>query len=113
MIYGRCGSPTETGGFSETGEDWNVMSASPLIAPSRGEPIRMSAQGHLEVPDEPILPFIEGDGTGPDIWRAAQRVLDAAVQSAYAGKKKIAWLEVYAGEKAKRQFDNWLPDETV
>jgi len=89
------------------------MSASPLIAPSRGEPIRMSAQGHLEVPDEPILPFIEGDGTGPDIWRAAQRVLDAAVQSAYAGKKKIAWLEVYAGEKAKRQFDNWLPDETV
>ena len=113
MIYGRCGSPTQSGGLSETGEDWNAMSPSPLIAPSRGEPIRMSAQGQLEVPDEPILPFIEGDGTGPDIWRAAQGVLDAAVQIAYGGKKKIAWLEVYAGEKAKRQFDNWLPDETV
>ena len=89
------------------------MSASPLANPTRGEPIRMSAQGHLEVPDEPIIPFIEGDGTGPDIWRASQRVLDAAVARAYGGKKKLAWLEVYAGEKAKRQFDNWLPDETV
>ena len=73
----------------------------------------MSAQGQLEVPDEPIIPFIEGDGTGPDIWRASQRVFDAAVERAYGGKKKLAWLEVYAGEKAKRQFDNWLPDETV
>ena len=89
------------------------MSASALSVPSRGEPIRMSSQGKLEVPDEPIVPFIEGDGTGPDIWRAARRVLDAAVEGAYGGKRRIAWLEVYAGEKAKRQFDSWLPDETV
>jgi isocitrate dehydrogenase len=89
------------------------MSAPSSAAPSRGEAIRTSAQGRLEVPDEPILPFIEGDGTGPDIWRAAQGVLDAAVLGAYGGRKKIAWLEVFAGEKAKRKFDNWLPDETV
>jgi len=89
------------------------MSALALTVPSRGEPIRMSQNGTLNVPNEPIVPFIEGDGTGPDIWRAAQRVLDAAVEGAYGGKRKIAWLEVYAGEKAKRQFDNWLPDETV
>jgi isocitrate dehydrogenase len=64
--------------------------------------------------DHPIIPFIEGDGTGPDIWRASVRVLDAAVEKAYGGKKKIAWHEVYAGEKAfKKLFDNWLPDETV
>src|SRR5438477_630760 len=67
----------------------------------------------LVVPDHPIIPFIEGDGTGPDIWRASQRVLDAAVEKAYAGKRKIAWMEVYAGEKAKNLFDNWLPDDTV
>ena len=73
----------------------------------------MGADGRLQVPDEPIIPFIEGDGTGPDIWRASVRVLDAAVEKAYGGKKKIAWLEVLAGEKAKRQLDNWLPDETV
>ena len=65
------------------------------------------------MPDHPIIPFIEGDGTGPDIWRASVRVLDAAVEKAYGGKQKIAWMEVYAGEKAKKQFDNWLPDETV
>jgi isocitrate dehydrogenase len=82
-------------------------------APTRGEAIRMGADGRLLVPDEPIIPFIEGDGTGPDIWRASVRVLDAAVARAYGGKKKIAWLEVLAGEKAKRQLDNWLPDETV
>jgi hypothetical protein len=62
---------------------------------------------------EPILPFIEGDGTGPDIWRASVRVFDAAVAKAYGGKKKIAWLEVYAGEKAFNQTGSWLPDETV
>ena len=82
-------------------------------APTRGEAIRMGADGRLSVPDEPIIPFIEGDGTGPDIWRASVRVLDAAVARAYGGKKKIAWLEVLAGEKSKRQLDNWLPDETV
>jgi isocitrate dehydrogenase len=81
--------------------------------PSRGEPITRGADGHLNVPNEPIVPFIEGDGTGPDIWRASVRVLDAAVAKAYGGTKKIAWHEVYAGEKAKKQFDSWLPEETV
>jgi isocitrate dehydrogenase len=82
-------------------------------APTHGEPITMSSSGKLNVPDQPILPFIEGDGTGPDIWRASQAMLDAAVQKAYGGKKKIAWYEVYAGEKAKLKFDNWLPDGTI
>jgi isocitrate dehydrogenase len=80
--------------------------------PSDGAPIRMRG-GKLEVPDRPIVPFIEGDGTGPDIWRAAQRVFDAAVERAYAGKRRIAWCEVFAGEKAFNRFGNWLPDETV
>ncbi len=69
--------------------------------------------GKLVVPDNPIIPFIEGDGTGPDIWRATVRVLDAAVASSYAGQRKIHWLEVYAGDKANRLFNTWLPDETV
>jgi isocitrate dehydrogenase len=73
----------------------------------------MGANGTLSVPDAPIVPFIEGDGTGRDIWRASVRVLDAAVSKAYGGKRKIAWYEVYAGEKAFKQFNNWLPDETV
>ena len=65
------------------------------------------------MPDNPILPFIRGDGTGPDIWAASVRVFDAAVQKAYGGKRKIAWFEVFAGEAAKNKFDNWLPDDTV
>jgi isocitrate dehydrogenase len=69
--------------------------------------------GKLHVPDRPIVPFIEGDGTGPDIWRSSVRVLDAAVARAYGGRRKIAWMEVYAGEKAFKQEGNWLPDETV
>jgi len=69
--------------------------------------------GQLVVPDDPIIPFIEGDGTGRDIWRASVRVFDAAVEKAYGGRKKIAWKEVYAGEKSFKQFHNWLPDETV
>ena len=69
--------------------------------------------GRLVVPNHPIVPFIEGDGTGPDIWRASVRVLDAAVEKAYGGSRKIAWYEVYAGEKSKRLFDSWLPDATV
>jgi isocitrate dehydrogenase len=73
----------------------------------------MAPSGKLSVPDQPIVPFIEGDGTGRDIWRASVRVLDAAVAKAYAGKRKIAWYEVFAGEKAFKQFNNWLPDETV
>ena len=88
------------------------VSPKPLI-PAGGEPITMNSQGTLQVPDHPILPFIEGDGTGPDIWRASVRVLDAAVEKEFAGKKKIAWTEVYAGEKAKKLFDTWLPNETL
>jgi isocitrate dehydrogenase len=83
-----------------------------LSPPAAGAAISR-AQGRLIVPDNPIIPFIEGDGTGPDIWRASVRVLDAAVAKAYAGTRKIAWMEVYAGEKSFKQFDNWLPDETV
>ena len=81
--------------------------------PSNGTPITMGTDKKLNVPSDPIVPFIEGDGTGRDIWRASQRVLDAAVEKAYAGKKKIAWYEVYAGEKAFTKFNNWLPDGTV
>ena len=69
--------------------------------------------GALRVPDQPIIPFIEGDGTGPDIWRASQGVFDAAVARAYKGKRSIAWLEVLAGEKAKNRLESWLPDETL
>src|ERR1700683_1782148 len=69
--------------------------------------------GKLSVPDNPILTFIRGDGTGADIWRASERVFDAAVQKAYGGKRKVAWFEVFAGETAKNKFDNWLPDDTV
>jgi isocitrate dehydrogenase len=82
-------------------------------APKSGDAITMSASGTLAVPDHPILPFIEGDGTGPDIWRASQAVLDASVAKAYGGKKKIAWYEVYAGEKSKKLFDDWLPEPTI
>ena len=67
----------------------------------------------LNVPDNPIIPFIEGDGTGPDIWKSSVRVIDAAVEKAYGGKKKISWLEVLAGEKAFNKTGNWLPDETL
>jgi len=77
-----------------------------------GQPIRM-AGGKLQVPDTPIIPFIEGDGTGPDIWRASQRVFDAAVAKASGGKRRIVWKEVLAGEKAFNTLQNWLPDETV
>ncbi len=69
--------------------------------------------GKLKVPDQPVVPFIEGDGTGVDIWRASVRVMDAAVAKAYGGKRKIAWMEVYAGEKSFKKFNSWLPDETV
>jgi isocitrate dehydrogenase len=77
-----------------------------------GEKITVSAGG-LNVPDVPIIPFIRGDGTGPDIWRAAQAVFDAAVQKAYGGRRRIAWMEVYAGEEAFRRFNTWLPEDTV
>src|SRR5882757_700077 len=82
------------------------------ITPPAGGTISIS-NGVLTVPDNPVIPFIRGDGTGPDIWAASERVLDAAVQKAYGGKKKIAWMEVFAGEASKNKFDNWLPDDTV
>jgi isocitrate dehydrogenase len=70
-------------------------------------------EGRYHVPDNPVLPFIEGDGTGRDIWKASARVFNAAVEKAYKGKRKVAWYEVFAGEKAKAKFDNWLPDDTI
>jgi isocitrate dehydrogenase len=82
------------------------------VPPADGRKITLAA-GKLVVPDNPIIPFIEGDGTGRDIWRASRRVLEAAVQKAYGGRRRIHWLEVYAGEKAFNAFKNWLPDETV
>ncbi len=88
------------------------MTKSKSKGPTGGEKITISA-GKLLVPENPILPFVEGDGTGRDIWRASVRVLDAAVEKAYGGKRKIHWMEVYAGEKAFRQSKTWLPDETV
>src|SRR5687768_2545260 len=81
--------------------------------PKSGTPVTMRSDGKLEVPNDPIIPFIEGDGTGRDIWRASQRVLDASVAKAYGGKKKIAWWEVYAGEESFKKFNDWLPEETV
>jgi isocitrate dehydrogenase len=89
-----------------------MTNSSSLIPPAHGAAITRR-NGQLVVPDNPIIPFIEGDGTGADIWRASVRVLDAAVAKAYGDKKKIAWMEVFAGEKSYRQFNNWLPDETV
>ena len=88
------------------------MTASTPTPPSGGAKIRI-ADGKLQVPERPIVPFIEGDGTGPDIWRASVRVLDAAVAKAYGGKRQLMWMEVLAGEKAFNQTGNWLPDETV
>ena len=89
------------------------MSTSTLSKPPATGAAISRQQGRLVVPDNPIIPFIEGDGTGPDIWRASVRVLDAAVAKAYDDKRRIAWMEVYAGEKSFKQFNNWLPDETV
>ncbi len=80
--------------------------------PAGGERITIK-DGNLQVPDQPIIPYIEGDGTGRDIWRATSRVLDAAVDKAYGGRKKIHWMEIYAGQKAYDNFSTWLPDETV
>ncbi len=83
-----------------------------VTVPADGKPIQMTAQG-LQVPDNPILPFIEGDGTGPDIWRASVRVFDAAVAKAYGGKRKVAWMEVLAGQKSYDQHNTWLPEDTL
>ncbi|MCB9865071.1 MAG: isocitrate dehydrogenase (NADP(+)) [Phycisphaerales bacterium] len=83
-----------------------------VTVPAEGQPIRMTG-AQLQVPDRPIIPFIEGDGTGPDIWRASVRVFDAAVQKAYNGKRKIAWMEVLAGQKSYDRLQTWLPDDTL
>ncbi|HEX4619418.1 MAG TPA: isocitrate/isopropylmalate family dehydrogenase, partial [Steroidobacteraceae bacterium] len=87
--------------------------ASPKVAPPAGGAQIAISNGKLAVPENPIIPFIEGDGTGPDIWRASVRVMDAAVAKAYGGRRRIHWMEVYAGEKANRLFNTWLPEETV
>ncbi|MCA9605584.1 MAG: NADP-dependent isocitrate dehydrogenase, partial [Myxococcales bacterium] len=81
--------------------------------PASGTPLKMGDDGKLIVPDDPIIPFIEGDGIGRDIWKASVRVFDAALEKAYGGKKKVAWYEVYAGQKAYDEFESWLPDQTV
>jgi isocitrate dehydrogenase len=83
-----------------------------LELPKNGQPI-VYKDGQFTVPDNPIIPYIEGDGTGRDIWKASQRVFDAAVEKAYGGKRAIRWFEIFAGEKAYRQFNNWLPDDSV
>ncbi len=84
-----------------------------IKVPSNGEKITLGANHTLKVPDRPIIPFIEGDGTGPDIWRASQYVFDNAVKKIYGGKRQIAWMEVYAGDKPFKNWKTWLPDETV
>ncbi len=83
-----------------------------IQVPTDGEKVRVE-NGQYIIPDNPIIPFIEGDGIGPDIWRAAQKVFDAAVEKAYGGKRKIAWMEIYAGEKAHKLYGEWLPEETI
>ncbi|MGK5089571.1 NADP-dependent isocitrate dehydrogenase [Bdellovibrionota bacterium FG-2] len=83
-----------------------------LTAPKTGETITIS-NGKLKVPNHPVIPFIEGDGTGRDIWRSSQKVIDAAVAKAYGGDRKIEWFEVFAGEKAFTQFNDWLPEDTI
>jgi isocitrate dehydrogenase len=97
-------------GVRTTGSD--TMAEPVLNVPQDGAKITIS-NGVLSVPSNPIIPFIEGDGTGADIWRASVRVFDAAVAKAYGGKRKIHWMEVYAGEKANNQFGTWLPETTV
>jgi isocitrate dehydrogenase len=83
-----------------------------LTPPKSGLPITMT-NGKLTVPDRPIVPFVEGDGTGPDIWRASVRVFDAAVEKAYGGRRKIEWFEVYAGQKSFDKYGTWLPEDTL
>jgi isocitrate dehydrogenase len=88
------------------------MSYTNVQVPEQGQKITMQ-NGTLQVPDQPVIPFIEGDGIGVDIWPASKRMMDAAVEKAYGGRCKIAWMEVYAGEKAYKKFNTWLPEETI
>src|SRR6185295_984027 len=111
----RCfllASPPASLGISRQELLMSTAAAPKITPPAQGAKITIK-NGKLTVPDNPIIPFIEGDGTGPDIWRASVRVMDAAVQKAYGGKRKIHWMEVYAGEKANKLFNTWLPEETV
>src|SRR4030081_521483 len=80
--------------------------------PSEGEAIAFE-KGVLSVPDNPVIPYVEGDGTGPDIWRASVRVFDAAIQKAFGGARKVSWMKVFAGEEAHEKYGEWLPDETL
>src|ERR1700746_4106072 len=97
-------------------DEENVLMSAPkfknLTAPTNGDTITIQ-NGKLEIPNHPIIPYIEGDGTGPDIWRSSQAVFDAAVAKAYGGKRKIEWFEVYAGEKSVNKFKDWLPEDTL
>lgn len=88
------------------------MTYQTIQIPQNGQKITMQ-NGKLQVPDQPVIPYIEGDGIGPDIWRASQRMMDAAVEKAYGGNRKIVWMEVFAGEKAFNKFNTWLPEETI
>jgi isocitrate dehydrogenase len=103
--------PFKTPG-KDTTKDSMQNSYNGLALPKDGTPIQY-ANGQFTIPDNPIIPFIEGDGTGRDIWKASQRVFDAAVEKAYGGKRAIKWFEIFAGEKAFRQFNTWLPDDSV
>src|SRR5690349_6501226 len=82
------------------------------VQPPEGGKVSV-VDGKLRCPDNPVIPFIRGDGTGPDIWAASERVFNAAIEKAYQGRKQIRWFEVFAGETAKQRFDTWLPDDTV
>src|SRR3989338_7462098 len=84
-----------------------------ISPPKIGEKIKINPDKTLSVSDHPIIPFIEGDGTGGDIWAASVRVFDAAVEKAYKGKKKIQWFEIYAGEKANKLYGEWLPEDSI
>jgi isocitrate dehydrogenase len=89
------------------------MAYKTIQVPAEGDKITVDSQGNLKVSDRPIVPFIEGDGTGPDIWRASQYVFDNTVKKVYGGKRKIVWMELFAGKKAYDKFDTWLPDDTI
>jgi isocitrate dehydrogenase len=99
--------------FLFTKEAQSAMAYKTIKVPSEGDKITLGKDGQVKVSDQPIIPFIEGDGTGRDIWRASQYVFDNAVKKIYGGKRKIVWMEVFAGEKAYKQFNTWLPDDTV
>src|SRR5271165_4924754 len=91
------------------------MAYKTIKVPSHGQKIRLKSDHTLEVPDHPILPYIEGDGTGPDIWKASQVAFDGAVEKAYGGKRKVTWFEIYAGDKANQVYgeNTWLPEDTL